>query len=158
MLQDDRQCSLMPITPTKLMQSIPFPWSLLFTNCPGQQNMLMFYFYNCILHCYFLCCSPHTLWFWVQFLQGHSEIRDKTRECEPLFYTALWVSSEKPSIAPSTTTPAHGQPSEMGHFNPPCSYKTPELPILTAQDSQRIKEKPKANPPRGPTLNPCSLW
>lgn len=54
--------------------------------------------------------------------------------------------------------PVHGQPSEMGYFNPPRSYKTPALPILTAQDYQRIKEKSKANPPRGPTLNPCSLW
>lgn len=69
----------MPITPTNLMQSILFPWSLLFTNYQGQQNMFIFYFYNCILqwHCYFLCCSLYTPWFWVQFLKGHSEIWNK---------------------------------------------------------------------------------
>lgn len=66
MLQDDRQCSLMPITPTKLMQSIHFPWSLLFINYQGQQNMLI---YNCILlwQYYFLCYSPYMTWFWVQW-------------------------------------------------------------------------------------------
>lgn len=148
----------MPITPTKLMQSIPFPWSFLFTTYQGQQNMFIFYFYNCILHCYFPCCSLYTPWVWVQFLQGHTEIWDKTRECEPLFQPPPWVSSEEPTTVPSTWAPVHGQSSEMNYMNTLCNHKTSELPILTAQGYQRITQKSKANPPRGPTLNPCSLW
>lgn len=73
-----------------------------------------------------------------------------TRPCEfPL---------RNPPGHPAQQAQVHGQPSEMDYFNPLCNYKTPQLPILTAQDYQRIKQKSKANPPRGPTPNPCPLW
>lgn len=140
----------MPIMPTKLTHSIPFPVlscsptvkankaccsSFISTTAAWVSGAVIF------------SAAPLTLrGFGCTFLQGHIKIWDKTREREPVFLPP-WISSEEPTAAPITTnTSALQQPSETGYFNPLSSYKTPELPI---------KENSKANPPRGPTLNPC---
>lgn len=157
MLQDDRQCSLMPITPTKLMQSIPFPWSLLFTNYQGQQNTLIFYFYNCILqyHCYFLCCSPYTPWFLVQFLQGQSEIWDKTRVWTPVPPTPvsfLWGTYH------STQHHKHqrmGSPQKRTILTLSVVIQHQNCPFSLHKTIRELKKNQKQIPHEAPHLTPA---
>lgn len=86
------------------------------------------------------------------FYKGILRYEIKQESMNPCF--PLWISSEEPTAAPSTTnTSALLQPSEMGSINPFSSYKTLALPNLTPHVWELNKNQEQI-PQEAPHLTP----